>query len=135
MDFARLIEYTNRKNIFAVHNHIRLTEVELDRAAAEMTICSDSQNPLGAMHGGAYFTMADCAASAAARSNGMQYVTLNSSFEFIRSVKEGTVCATAKVRHRGRTICLVAVEVTNEEGRLLAEGKFTMFCMGEPMII
>lgn len=135
MDFAKFIDYMNRENPFVAHNYIRLTEVELDRAATEMTICRDSQNPLGVMHGGAYFTLADCAASAAARSNGMQYVTLNSSFDFIHSAREGTIHAVAIVRHRGRTTCLTAVEITDEEGRRLAEGKFTMFYTGVPVVI
>jgi len=136
MDFTKkYINYINNKNYFMIHNHITLSEVEQDRAAGELTICKDSLNPLGAMHGGAYFTLADGVASAAVRSNGMQYVTLNSSFEFIRSVRAGIIHATAKVRHRGRTTCLAAVEITDEEGRLLAEGKFTMFCVGVPIIL
>ena len=134
MDFAQqYLSYVNEKNHFMSYNHIRLTKIETDYAEAELVVNKDSLNPLGLMHGGAYFTMADCAASGAARSNGQQYITLNSSFEFIRSGKEGTVRATAKVRHRGRTTCLIATEITDEHGKLLAEGKFTMFCLSKPI--
>lgn len=132
MDFTeQYLSYINEKNHFMIYNHIRITKVEKDYAEAELVISEDCLNPVGLMHGGAYFTMADCAASGAARSNGLQYLTLNSSFEFIRSAKEGAVHATARVRHRGRTTCLVATEVIDEQGTLLAEGKFTMFCLNK----
>lgn len=132
MDFAEnYMNYVNHKNHFMIHNHMKVIEIEPDRAIAELTVCKDNLNPLNVIHGGAYFTLADVAASAAARSNGTQYVTLNSSFEFIRSAQAGTILATATVHHRGRTTCLMAVEVTDEKGTLLAEGKFTMFCLGE----
>lgn len=133
MDFSKQLDYANRRNTFMLHNHIKIIEIGPDRAVAELTVSKDSLNPIGRMHGGAYFTMADCASGAAARSDGMMYVTLNSSFDFIRSAKDGKVRATAVVRHRGRTTCLTAVELRDEQGVLLAEGKFTMFCLNKPV--
>ena len=35
----------------------------------------------------------------------------------------------AKVRHRGRTTCLVNVDILGEGGKLLATGEFTYFCI------
>ena len=57
--------------------------------------------------------------------------TQGRTFQFIRNQGSGTIYATGTVRHRGRTTCLIHVEVTNEEGRLLATGEFTMFCIGD----
>lgn len=37
--------------------------------------------------------------------------------------------ADAKVRHRGRTTCLVNVDILGEGGKLLATGEFTYFCI------
>ena len=39
------------------------------------------------------------------------------------------VRADAKVRHRGRTTCLVNVDILGEGGKLLATGEFTYFCI------
>lgn len=133
MDFQKYLDFINRKNYFMIHNHMTLLELEKDRAVGEVTIGQDSLNPLGTLHGGAYFTLADCVASAAARSSGMQYVTINSSFDFIRSAKQGKVRAIAMVRHRGRTTCMMAVDVTDEQGRLLAQGNFTMLNLNVPV--
>ena len=89
---------------FMNKNHIRLEAVELDRVVTVMEAGPDSLNPYGFVHGGALYTMADCACGAAARTDGRKYVTLSSSFNFLHSGLEGDVIrAEAKVRRRGRT--------------------------------
>lgn len=133
--FKKYIDYANRTNHFMIHNGISLTKFEKDLAEAELVISKNSLNFLGTMHGGLYFTMADCVAGSAARGDGRNYVTLSSSFNFIRSAKVGKVYAVAKVHHRGRTICHVATRLIDEQDRLLAEGSFTMFCLQEPFVM
>ena len=41
----------------------------------------------------------------------------------------GIVRADARVRHRGRTTCLVDVDILGEGEKLLATGEFTYFCI------
>ena len=115
---------------FMNHNHIRLTEVEQDRAVTVLSAEADSLNPYGLVHGGALFTIADCACGAAARTDGRRYVTLSSSFNFLHSGLAGdSLRAEAKVRRRGQTTCYVTVDLTNNRGELLASGGFTFFCV------
>lgn len=132
MDYEALMSVSNEKNRFAVYNGILIKEVSLDRAVGELNITDDSLNLMGIVHGGAYFTLADVTAGAVARSNGLRHATLDSSFHFIRSAKSGTLRATGRTIHRGRTTCLVGVEVTDADGNLVAEGRFNMFCFGQP---
>ena len=131
MDFTKKIAATNSGNHFMIHNHMRLTQMEQDCAVVELFVQEESQNLFGSIHGGVFLTMADCAAGGAARSAGKKYVTLSSSFAFIRNTKDGHILARAKVRSRGRTICVVAVEITDGTETLLASGTFTMFATGE----
>lgn len=133
--FEKYIDYANRTNYYMIHSGIVLTKFEKDFAEAELVIEKSSLNFLGTMHGGLYLTIADCVAGSAARGDGRNYVTLGSSFDFIRSAKEGKVRAIAEVHHRGRTICRVATRVIDEQDRLLAEGSFTMFCLQEPFVM
>ena len=115
---------------FMKKNHIRLEEVEQDRVVTALDAGPDSLNPYGFVHGGALYTMADCACGAAARTNGKKYVTLSSSFNFLHSGVEGdTILAEAKVRRRGRTTSYVEVDLTNGRGELLASGNYTFFCI------
>ena len=130
-DYQAHLDYANARTFFMIHNHIHLTLVEKDRAVATLTIGPDSLNPMGGLHGGAYFTMADCVAGAAARSAGFLYVTQSSNINFVRGISSGEIMAEARVRYRGRRTCLVVVELTDERGRLLAEVSLTMFCLGE----
>lgn len=131
MDYASMIARTNEQNRFMAHNFMTLTQMREDHAVVELTLRQESYNLFGGVHGGVLFTMADCAAGSAARSRGMRYVTLNNSFEFFRGSKSDHLQAIASVRHRGRTICVVSVDVKDGEDRLIAGGTFTMFATGE----
>lgn len=130
MDFARMMQITNENNHFMIHNHMKLTQMWEDHAVVEMELHPDSLNMMGGLHGGAIITMADCAAGAAARSSGTQYVTLSNSFEFFATSEHDFVRAYASVRHRGKTICVIAVDVKDGEEKLLAGGTFTMYATG-----
>ena len=123
-----------QRNRFAVASRIFLESVERDRAVMRHTVCEESCNPFGTVHGGLLFTMADCAAGTAIHTDGRTYVTLNSSMNFIANVQPGTtVRAIAQVRHRGRSTCQADVNVISEAGTLLCTGQFTFFCLGDRM--
>ena len=117
------------KNAFMQHNYIELESVEPDRAVFRLDIRPESRNPYGLLHGGAIYTMADNATGAAAHTDGRYYVTQTSALHFLRNQASGTVRATAWVRHRGKSTVLTAVDITGEDGKLLATGEFTFFCV------
>ena len=49
------------------------------------------------------------------------------SMQYHRAIVSGLVQAKATVRHRGRSACSIAVEVTDGQGRLLADASFSAF--------
>ncbi|MCI8477749.1 MAG: PaaI family thioesterase [Oscillospiraceae bacterium] len=118
---------------FVKYNQIQLIEITPEYAVSFLeTVGEDSLNPYGIVHGGVYFTMADVAAAALARTDGRAYVTLDSSIHFLRSARQGaSIRATAHPRHRGKSTFLSVVEVTDQDGRLLASADFTFFCLGD----
>ena len=122
------------KNSFMLHNHIELESVEKDRAVFKLDIRSESCNPYGMVHGGAIYTLADNATGTAAHSDGRYYVTQTSALHFLRNQARGTVRATAWVRHRGKSTVLTAVDITGENGKLLATGEFTFFCVDKALM-
>ncbi|BAK97227.1 hypothetical protein OBV_00290 [Oscillibacter valericigenes Sjm18-20] len=118
-------------NRFTIYNFIDLSILEKDRAECRLTLRPESTNPLGMLHGGALYTMADSTAGSAAHSDGRIYVTQNSCMNYLSNIKEGTAVAVGTVVHRGKTTCLVNVDITAEAtGKLLATGSFTFFCIG-----
>lgn len=98
MDFQAMVNDTNQKNSFMLHNGIQLTKMERDHAVVEADLTTWNRNLYGAVHGGMFLTMADCAAGGAARSNGMRYVTISNSFEFFRNTKRDHLIAEGRVK-------------------------------------
>ena len=114
---------------FMRYNHLELTDLERDRAVVRLEIRPESKNPYGMIHGGALYTLADEASGAAAHTDGRCYVTQSGTLHFLRGQSSGTVRAEGRVRHRGRSTCLVEVDITGEDGRLLATGESIFFCV------
>ena len=122
------------KNTFMVYNHIEMESVEPDRAVFRLEIRPESRNPYGLLHGGAIYAMADNAAGSAAHTDGRFYVTQTSALHFLRNQASGLVRAAAWVRHRGKSTVLTAVDITGEDGKLLATGEFTFFCVDKDLM-
>lgn len=126
-DMQEAIRWTNEKNLFMSYNGIRVAAMENDWSQVVLDVTENSKNVWGMVHGGVYYTMADCAAGAAARSLGGSYVTLSGNLNFLKGANAGRITAEAHVVHRGRTTCVYRVELKDDAGSLLAEGNFTMF--------
>ena len=118
MDFQAMVNDTNQKNSFMLHNGIQLTKMERDYAVVEADLTTWNRNLYGAVHGGMFLTMADCA-------------TISNSFEFFRNTKRDHLIAEGRVKSRGTTLCVVEVEIRDETEKLLCGGTFTMFCVGK----
>ena len=128
------IQERQKKNGFMHHNFIEMESVERDRAVFKLTIRPESKNPYGMVHGGAIYTLADNATGTAAHTDGRYYVTQTSALHILRNQSEGTVRATATVSHRGRSTVLTAVDITGDDGKLIATGEFTFFCVDKDIM-
>ena len=118
-----------KRNGFMNYNHIEMERVEPDRAVFRLEIRPESKNVYGMVHGGAIYTLADNATGSAAHTDGRNYVTQSGTLHFLRNQREGIIRAQARVRHRGRSTVLVAVDVVGDDGTLLASGEFSFFCV------
>ena len=70
----------------------------------------------------------------AVHTDGRFYVTQTSSLHFLRNQGAGAVRAEGRVRHRGKSTCLAEVDITGEDGALLATGEFTFFCVDPALL-
>ena len=118
------------KNGFMNYNHIEMETVEQDYAVFRLQVRPENRNVYGMVHGGAIYTLADNATGSAAHTDGRNYVTQSGTLYFLRNQREGIIRAQARVRHRGRSTVLVAVDVVGDDGTLLASGEFSFFCIG-----
>lgn len=133
-EMERRMKENLRENPFAHYNHMEIESVEPDHTVFRLDIRPESKNPYGQVHGGALYTLSDNATGFAAHTDGRSYVTQTSAMHFLRNQSEGTVRAEAYVRHRGKSTCLVDVDITGEGGKLIATGEFTFFCIDKELM-
>jgi len=133
MDFEKLRHYRNTANLYAVKEGIHVDEIRLGYARASKTTLPDDLNPAGLVQGGNYFTLADVACGAAAASHGFHTVTLNATYNYFRSVRDGvTIIAEATEIKSGKTIRVFDVQVKDQDGTLLGAGTFTCYTLDKP---
>lgn len=118
-----------RDNPFTDYNHMEIARAEQDYAEVYLDVTREATNVYHVVHGGALFTMADYCAGVTACSNGLRYVTQDASVQFIRNTGTGRITARSKVISRGRRICVVEVKITSEDGSLLFNSIFSMYCL------
>ena len=112
---------------FMKHNSISVHVDRKDYSEVVHSIDSSSLNFYEYVHGGIYYSIADAAAGVCSRSDGNNYVTINSSFNYMKAVKKGTLKACAAVASRSTRLCVVNVNVLNDDGDIVSQGSFTMY--------
>lgn len=89
MDYKKLRDTRNSSNPFAQRLGIFVEEIGPGYARAVKDITAEDANPVGVAHGGCYFSLADTACGSAMASHGYYAVTVNASYNFLRSAKLG----------------------------------------------
>jgi 1,4-dihydroxy-2-naphthoyl-CoA hydrolase len=82
-----------------------------DEVRARLPVEDRHKQPLGLVHGGVYAVIAEALAPGRA---------ISTHTSFLRPITAGTIHATARRRHRGRTTAVWEVDITDDQGRLCA---------------
>jgi uncharacterized protein (TIGR00369 family) len=113
-----------------------LTAVAEDRISAEVEVRDELKQPVGLVHGGVYASIAESIASLGTAlgvaADGKMAMGLSNQTSFLRPITEGTVHATAVVKHRGRTTWVWEVEITDDVGRLCVLTRMTVAVRDRP---
>lgn len=121
-------------NQFSVNTLMETLEIEFidvgeDFLVAKMPVDSKVHQPMGLLHGGASVALAESVGSAAS----MLFVDpkieevrgIEISANHLKSKKEGVVYGTARIIHRGRSIHLWEIRITDENDNLISLCKLT----------
>ena len=121
-------------NLFSKNTLIETLEIEFidageDFLTAKMPVNPRIHQPMGLLHGGATVALAESVGSAAS----MLFVNpeeseirgIEISANHLKSKKEGIVFGTAKIIHKGRSLHLWEIKITDEEGKLISICKLT----------
>lgn len=119
---------------FAANAGIELLEVREGYAKASLVITPEHLNADGRTQGGALFTLADLTLAAAANSHGSLAFSLSSHITFLRASGTGdTLTAEARERYIGRTTGCYQIDITNQDGKLVATFESSVFRMGDKL--
>lgn len=101
-----------------------------DEVRGEVPVRDDLCQPAGLVHGGVFASIAESMASMgtwfAVRGDGMTAQGLSNQTSFLRPILEGTIHATARRRHKGRTTWVWEVDISDDEQRLCALVRMTI---------
>ena len=110
---------------------IKFTDVGDDFLTATMPVNEKVYQPDGILHGGATVALAETVGSAAVavltKNPNLTIRGIEINANHIKSVKKGTVIATAKPIHLGKTIQLWEIRTVDEENQLISISKLTTY--------
>ena len=121
-------------NAFSKNTLMETLEIEFidageDFLVAKMPVNPRIHQPMGLLHGGASVALAESVGSAASmlfvNSEESEIRGIEISANHLRSKKEGIVFGTAKIIHKGRSLHLWEIKITDEEGKLISLCKLT----------
>jgi uncharacterized protein (TIGR00369 family) len=96
---------------------------------AKMPVNSRVHQPMGLLHGGATVALAESVGSAASflfmNVNNQEVRGIEISANHLKSKRAGTVFATATIIHKGRSIHLWEIKITDENDQLISICKLT----------
>lgn len=108
---------------------IEFVDVGEDFLTAKMPVDSRVHQPYGQLHGGATAALAESVGSAASNffiESDSQFVNgIELTINHVKSKREGTVFATARNIHKGRSTHLWEVKIVDEDGALISVCKMT----------
>lgn len=128
----KLINNPDSIDLYAKNLGIVFKEIEPGYAKATMNLKKEVVNPIGSIHGGALFSLADIVSGVAANANGVKVTTLNSNIQYLSPAfleKSKTLTAIARSKKSGKTIHVMEVEMIDENDKLIAIAQFTFYVM------
>lgn len=100
-----------------------------DFLVATMPVNSRVHQPMGLLHGGASVALAESVGSAASimfiNPEKQEVRGIEISANHLKSKREGIVTGTARIIHKGASIHLWEIRITDEEGKLISLCKLT----------
>ncbi len=110
---------------FAVHIGVELLDVRADLVRGRLDWLPQHCTAGGLMHGGALMALADTCGGVCAFLNlpdgAVGTATIESKTNFLRAVREGTILASTRPLHTGRTLIVLETEITRADGALAAK--------------
>ena len=131
IDKDKMLEYCNQfsKNTLMETLNIEFIDAGEGFLVAKMPVNSSVHQPMGLLHGGASVALAESVGSAASHffinDKNQEVRGIEISANHLKSIREGFVIGTARIIHKGRSLHLWEIKITDEAGNLVSLSKLT----------
>ncbi|PZX94077.1 thioesterase [Flavobacterium aquariorum] len=131
IDKDKMLEYCNQfsKNTLMETLNIEFIDAGEGFLVAKMPVNSSVHQPMGLLHGGASVALAESVGSAASHffinDKNQEVRGIEISANHLKSIREGFVIGTARIIHKGRSLHLWEIKITDEAGNLVSLCKLT----------
>jgi uncharacterized protein (TIGR00369 family) len=109
---------------------LEIVSISDEEVVARVPVRDEILQPAGLVHGGVFASMAESMTSIATwlavHETGKSAMGQSNQTSFLRPITEGTIHATGRRRHRGKTTWVWEVDITDDEGRLCALVRMTV---------
>jgi acyl-CoA thioesterase len=133
IDIEKLMAERNHQNRFGNLLDIRILEYREGYAKGSMPVKPDFLNPLGTVHGGCLYSLADSVGGCACATFGKIAPTVSGDLHSLRpACGFDSLVAVATVVKHGRSLAVYEVTITDPSEEItLARGTFTYFTAAE----
>lgn len=114
---------------------LKIEQMDQGSATVSMTVTRDMLNGFETCHGGMIFSLADSAFAFACNSENQVAVAAGCSIEYVRPGRAGdTLTAAAQARSQGKVTGTYDIEITNQDGKLVALFRGKAHRLGRPVL-
>lgn len=130
--FQKLIDHMNTPGQFSADVNVRIEKIDVGYAEGILDVKPGNLNMLGIVHGGCLATLADTTAGMGVIASGHEAVTVTYCLNFLRPATGKQIRCIANAEKMGKTLCVMRVELFNDDSKPVAAGSFT-FCLTAPL--
>ena len=130
-DKEKILQYCNQisENTLMQTLNIKYTDAGEDYLVATMPVNPSVHQPMGLLHGGASVALAESVGSAASflfvNTEHSEVRGIEISANHVKAKRDGIVTATARIVHKGKSIHLWEIRITDERDNLISLCKLT----------
>ena len=110
----------NEDEGYIKNNNFKIVELNDRECKMEYKVTEKGLNPMGILHGGIIFGLADTCAGVLSSMTGKKSVTISSNINYIKAVSSGTITAKAKILKIGNKIGYFNVDINNDKNELIS---------------
>jgi len=124
---AKIVSTMYDNDLFSKWMGIKIFHISKGKCILEMTVKNDMLNGFSIAHGGICYSLADSCLAFAANSHGIKCVSIETSIQHLKKVKENDLLkAKSKEIKMDETRADYQIQITNQHGDLVATFKGTV---------